>query len=281
VVSLATKRSAALYLEATYGVSERRACGVLVLPRSSKRRQPGQTAQVVLVARIHTLSERYPRFGYRKIYALLKAEQWRVSREMVRRIRKQEGLQVRKKARKRHPVGVSTTTPAHAEYPNDVWSYDVVHDETTDGRRLKCLTVLDEYTRECLAIRCARSITASEVVRVLEDLCSRRGTPKCLKSDNGAEFVAKQVTCWLSAHSVQTHFIEPGSPWQNGHNESFNGVLRDGCLDRWLFPSVQEARRITNRWREEYNHERPHGALNGMTPAAFAAQLASQRGKVA
>jgi putative transposase len=281
VVSLAAKRHAARYLEESYGVSERRACGVLALPRSSKRRQPGHTEQVVVVARIHTLSTRYPRFGYRKGYTLLKAEQWHVSRETVRRIRKREGLQVVRKVRKRRPVGVSTTAPIRAERPNHVWSYDIVHDETTDGRRLKCLTVLDEHTRECLAISCARSITAGDVVRVLQHLCSQRGTPGCLKSDNGAEFVAKQVTSWLSNSWVQTHFIEPGSPWQNGHNESLNAVFRDGCLDRWLFASVQEARCIIDQWRAEYNHERPHGALNGMTPAAFAAQLSSQREEVA
>ena len=127
----------------------------------------------------------------------------------------------------------------------------------------------------------ARSLPASEVVRVLEGLCSPRGTPKGLKRDNGVEFVAKQVTCWRSDHGVQTQFIAPGSPWQNGHNESFKGVFRDGCLDRWLFPSVQEARRLIPRWREEYHHERPHGALNGMTPVAFAAHLASHREQVA
>ena len=152
MVSLAAKRAAAAYLEQTHGVSERRACRVLSLHRSTKRRQPGQAKQVELVARIHALSERYPRFGYRKIFALLKAEQWPVSRETVRRLRKCEGLQVVKKARKRRPGGPSTTTPTRAAYPNHVWSYDFVHDETTDGRRLKCLTVLDEYTREGLTI---------------------------------------------------------------------------------------------------------------------------------
>jgi putative transposase len=280
-VSLAAKRSAAQYLETAYSVSERRVCRVLVLARSSRRRQPGQAARGGLVACIHTLSGRYPRWGYRKIYARLKAEQWAVSRATVRRIRRREGLQVVKRGRKRRPLSRSTTTPTRAAHRNHVWSYDIVHDETTDGRRLKCLTVLDEYTRECVAIHCARSITAGEVVRVLHRLCSQRGTPKCLKSDNGAEFVAKQVTGWLSEQGIHTRFIAPGSPWQNGHNESFNAVFRDGCLDRWLFASIREARRIIHQWREEYNHERPHGALSGMTPAAFAAHLASQRGRAA
>lgn len=281
MVSLAAKRQVAAYLEQTHRVSERRACQVLVLHRSTKRRQSGQEQQTALRARIHALSERYPRFGYRKIFALLKAEQWAVSRETVRRLRKCAGLQVIKKARKRRPVGVSTTTPTRAEYPNHVWSYDFVHDETTDGRRLKCLTVLDEYTRESVAIHCARSITAGDVVQVLQWLCTYRGAPVYVKSDNGPEFMAQRVTSWLGEQHVETHFIAPGSPWQNGHNESFNGVFRDGCLNRWLFSSVQEARRIINHWREEYNHERPHGALQGLTPVAFAARYHASLAPVA
>jgi transposase InsO family protein len=147
-----------------------------------------------------------------------------------------------------------------------------VHDETSDGRRLKCLTVLDEYTREGLTIYCARSITAQDVVHVLQRLFAQRGTPGYVTSDNGPEFMAPQVTTWLREPHVETHVIDPGSPWQKGQNERFNGVFRDGCLDRWLFASVQEARRIINNWLEEYNHERPHGALEGLTPSAFAAQ---------
>jgi hypothetical protein len=144
--------------------------------RSTKRRQLGSAAQGALVARIHALSERYPRFGYRKIFVLLKGKQWAVSRETVRRLRQREGLQVVKKARKRRPLGTSTAVPTRALYPNHVWSYDFVHDETTDGRRLKCLVVLDEYTHEGLTIACARSITAGDVVHVLQRLFAHRGT---------------------------------------------------------------------------------------------------------
>ena len=254
----------------------------MALHRSTKRRQSGARDQVELVQHIHTLSEQYPRFGYRKIYHLLKAERWRVNRETVRRLRKQEGLQVIKQEHKRRPVGTSTTTPTQAAHPNHVWSYDFVHDETTDGRRLKCLTVLDEYTREGLAIDCARSLTSGDVVQVLQRLCAQRGAPVYIKSDNGPEFIAQRVTAWLRTQRVDTHFIAPGSPWQNGHNESFNGVFRDGCLNRWLFTSVSEARRIITHWLEEYNSVRPHGALNGLTPRAFAAQCSHQSlGKVA
>ena len=225
-----------------------------------------------MIARIHTLSERYPRLGYRKLYHLRQAAQWGVNRETGRRIRQHEGRQVIKKEPKRRPRGASTTTPTRAAYPHHVWSYDFVHDETTDGRRLQCLTVLDEYTREGLTIHCARSMTAGDVGHVLQRVFAQRGAPVSMKSDNGPEFIAQRVTLWLHARHVETHFIDPGSPWQNGHNESLNGVLRDGCLNRWLFASVQEARRIITNWLEEYNHERPHGALDGPTPQAFAAQ---------
>ena len=265
-----------MYLQQTYHVSERRACCVLALHRSTQRRQSGSRDQVEWIQRIHTLSERYPRFGSRKLYHLLQAEGWGVNRETVRRIRKHEGLQVIKRAPQRRPVGERTTTPTRAASPNHVWSYDFVHDETTDGRRLKCLTVLDEYTREGLTIHCARSITAEDVVQVLQRLFVQRGAPEYIKSDNGPEFLAQRVTTWLRGQRVDTPLIDPGSPWQNGHNESFNGVFRDGCLDRWLFTSVQEARRIITNWLEEYNHERPHGALDGLTPRACAAQCSSQ-----
>jgi transposase InsO family protein len=188
-----------------------------------------------LLTRLHALSAQYPRCGYRKIYALLKGEQWPVSRETVRRLQKCEGLQVVKKTRKRRPVGMSTATPTRAAHPNHVWSDDFVHDETTDGRRLQCLTVLDAYTRAGVLIHCARSITADDVVQVLQRLFAQPGAPVYMKSDNGPEFIAQRVTTWLREQQVETHCIAPGRPWQNGQNESFNGVFRDGCLDRWLF----------------------------------------------
>jgi len=157
-----------------------------------------------------------------------------------------------------------------------VWSDDFVHDQTTDGRRLKCLTVLDVYTREGLTIHGARSMTAEDVGQVLQRLVAQRGAPVYVKSDHGPECIAQRGTTWLREQHVDTPCIAPGSPWQNGQNESFNGVFRDGCLHRWLFTSVQEARRIIPQWLEEYNHERPHGALDGLTPRAFAMQCSSQ-----
>jgi transposase InsO family protein len=225
-----------------------------------------------LVARIQALSERYPRFGYRKLFALLKGEQWAGSRETGRRLRQREGLQGVTNARQRRPLGQRTTVPPRALYPNHVWSDDCVHEETTDGRRLKCLPGLDAYTREALTIACARSLTAGDGVHGLLRLFAQRGAPADVHRDNGPEFMAQQGTTWLRAPHVDPHFIAPGRPWQHGHHESLNGVLRDGCRHRWRFASVQEARRIINNWREEYHYERPHGALDGLTPKAFATQ---------
>jgi transposase InsO family protein len=159
-----------------------------------------------------------------------------------------------------------------AEYPNHVWSYDLVHDTTADGRTLKCLTIIDEYTREGLEIYSARSITSGDVIRVLEGLFMRHGSPVCLRSDNGPELVAKKLRQWLKEKGVGTHYIDPGSPWQNAYNESFNGIFRDGCLNRWIFTSVREARQVIAQWLEEYNTVRPHGSLRGKTPAVYAEQ---------
>ena len=273
MVSLAAKRHVASYLQGKYPVSERRACRVLDLPRSTKRRTPGSLEETALVTRIHELSAEYPRFGYRKIFEKLIREGVRVGRERVRLIRKREGLQVPQKQRKRCRAGQSTTDEHRALYPNHVWSYDFVADQTADGRRLRFLTVIDEYTREALRIECARFLNSHDVIRVLEELVESWGTPAIIKSDNGPELVAQRVQDWLSDRGIDTRYIDPGSPWQNGHNESFNSVFRDGCLNRWIFSSVREARLIVESWRIEYNIERPHGALGGETPAAYAAGL--------
>jgi len=195
----------------------------------------------------------------------------RVGREIVRLIRKRKGLQVQKKQQKKRPLGTSTAALQNAQYPNHVGSYDFVFDQTSDGRTLKHLTVVDEFTHEGLMIEVQRSITSSTVIQCLDFLFDVYGTPTCIKSDNGPEFVAKRVQTWLKEKQIDVHCIDPGSPWQNGHGESFNGVFRDGCLNRWEFYSVAEARRVIEHWLDEYNTVRPHGSINMMTPRAFAA----------
>ena len=281
VVSLAERRRVANYLQEAYGISERHTCKVVSIPRSTKRRQSGNQKKAAMVKRIHELSNKHDRYGYRKIYDMLKAEGWAVSRETVRIIRKREGLQVAKKQRKRRSLAGSTKKCHMAEYPNHVWSYDFVHDMTADGRSLKCLTIIDEYTREGLEIYTARSITSGDVIRVLERLFIQYGSPVCLRSDNGPELVAKKLRQWLREKGVGTHYIDPGSPWQNAYNESFNGVFRDGCLDRWIFVSVREAKQVIAQWLDEYNTVRPHGSLGGKPPVTFAKQERLNRGVAA
>ena len=247
------------------------------MSRATKRFLPKANHDKELREEIHRLSMRFPRFGYRKIHDKLREDGWQVGREKVRLIRKQEGLQVIRKKKKKRLLGKSTTLLSKAEYPNHVWSYDLVSDQTACGRRFRCLTVIDEYTRFGLAIHVGRSITSGQVKKVLQCLFAQWGTPACIKSDNGPEFIAKEIQQWLKRTGVKARYIDPGSPWQNGHNESFNGVFRDGCLDRWYFYSVQEATRVISAWLEEYNTERPHGALAGVPPARYAEQCREKK----
>ncbi len=218
------------------------------------------------------LSERYSCWGYRKIHDLLRGDGIRIGRERVRLIRRREGLQILRKPPKRRVLGTTTQWVYRARYPGHVWAYDFVHDQTADGRRLKCLTVVDEFTRQGLAIRIGRSLTATDVVQILDELFHQHGRPACIRSDNGPELVATAVQQWLEDHDVDTHYIDPGSPWQNAYNESFNSIFRTTCLDRWWFHSLAEARVVADQWLDEYNTVRPHGSLRGMTPATFLQQ---------
>lgn len=174
-----------------------------------------------------------------------------------------------KKRRKRQVLGTTTQWVHRACYPNHVWSYDFIFDQTEDGRQLKCLTVVDEFTRQGLAIRIGRSLMAIDVIRTLQELFEAHGKPTCLRSDNGPELVSSKVQTWLKTNHVDTHYIEPGSPWQNAYCESFNSIFRTTCLDRFVFSSLTETRVITNHWLEEYNTIRPYASLEGSSPAQF------------
>lgn len=251
-------------------VSERRACRVLGQPRSSQRYEALRPAlDVELVRRLHELSAENPRFGYRRITALLKREGWRVNRKRVQRLWREEGLKVPQRAVKRRRLGEAgngcqrrVATVAH-----EVWALDLVMDATADGRRLKILTVIDEASRYALSINVSRSLTAAGVMRELERLMTIHGPPGFIRSDNGPEFIADAARGFLAASGVRTLFIEPGSPWQNGFNESFNARLRDELLNLELFATLHEAEVLIANWRNYYNHERPHGALGYGTPA--------------
>ena len=268
-MSLAERRRCVTYLRNTYTSSERRACQVMQLNRSSYRYISEQPALDESQQRVVKLSQKYPSWGYRKIYDLMKGEGCRISRERVRLIRRQEGLQVVRKRRKRKVLGMTTQWVHRACYPNHVWGYDFVFDQTDDSRRIKCLTVVDEFTRQGLTIDIGRSMTAGDVIRSLERLFRQHGRPICLRSDNGPELVADAVQSWLKENHVDTHYIEPGSPWQNPYSESFNSIFRTTCLDRWIFSSLTEARVVIHQWLEEYNTIRPHGSLGGMNPELF------------
>jgi len=271
VVTLAEKQHAASYLEESYEVSERRACKVLSIHRNTKRAYEHKSYDCEMSDAVIELSGLEPRWGYRTVFFRMKLDGHRISRERVRLIRAREGLQVRKKQHKKRYPG-PTGGLLKAEYPNHVWTYDFVMDRTMDGRRLKCLTVADEFTRLGLAIEVGRSMTAGDVQRVLDLLFAIRGRPEHLRSDNGPEFIAKGLRDWLKREHVDTHYIEPGSPWQNGYGESFNSIFRDDCLNRWEFYTVKESKLIARHWLTKYNDYRPHGSLKGITPNMFLEQ---------
>jgi putative transposase len=272
VVSLPERRRCVTLLVNQYEVSERHACQAMQLNRSSYRYEGKQEERDSRYQRVIKLSGLYPYWGYRKIYELMRSEKQPISRERVRLIRRKEGLQVLKKRRKRKALGQSTQWVNKAQFPGHVWSYDFVFDQTQDARQVKSLTVVDEFTREALTIEVARSLTAGDVIRVLDRLFKKYGRPLCIRSDNGPELVASKVQQWLKEKHVNTHYITPGSPWENAYVESFNSIYRTTCLDRWLFASLAEARVIINQWREEYNTVRPHGSLDGKTPSEFKRQ---------
>jgi transposase InsO family protein len=255
-------------------VSERRACNALKQPRSTQRyRAVRRDDDEALVKRMLALVGEHPRYGYRRIGALLHGEGFRVNRKRVYRLWRREGLKVPKKQRKHRRLGTSANgcVRRRAEHMNHVWSYDFVMDQTIDSRPLKLLPIVDEYTRECLSIDVERSLTASAVIETLRQLFAVRGAPQFIRSDNGPEFVARAVRDWLAASGVDTLYIEPGSPWENAYSESFNSRFRDELLDRELFVDLRESRVVVEDYRLDYNHVRPHSALGYQTPAAFAA----------
>jgi transposase InsO family protein len=225
--------------------------------------------EAALTARIIELAKEYGRYGYRRITALLIREGWQVNHKRVERIWRQEGLKVPQKQPKRGRLWLNdgSCIRLRPERRNHVWAYDFVFDRTHNGRALKLLTIVDEYTRECLAIETARRLTSRDVLRVLARLMLRHGVPAHIRSDNGPEFVAKAVREWLERLEVETLFIEPGSPWENGYIESFNGKLRDELLNGEIFYTVREARVLIGMWQREYNQIRPHSSLGYRPPA--------------
>jgi len=243
---------------------------VLKQARNTQRRSHEiSDEEARLVADITALATRYGRYGYRRITALLNKQSWQVNHKRVERIWRQEGLKVPKKQPKRGRLWFNdgSCIRLRPEYKDHVWSYDFVIARTADGRAFRMLNLIDEYTRECLAILVDRRITSDDVIDQLFNLFVLRGIPEHIRSDNGPEFTAKAIRNWLTKLGVKTLFIEPGSPWENGYIESFNGKLRDELLNREIFMTLIEAKVLIEQWRQEYNQVRPHSSLGYKPPA--------------
>ena len=253
-----------------FSVSERFACKVLGQHRSTQRKKPqSRPDEEALTTDIISLASRYGRYGYRRITAMLRSEGWTVNAKRVERIWRREGLKVPQKQPKRCRLWLNdgSCIRLRPEHPNHVWSYDFVEGRTHNGRKFRMLNIIDEFTRECLAIRIDRKLNSTDVIDALSDLFILRGVPGHVRSDNGPEFIAKAVREWIAAVGAKTAFIEPGSPWENGYCESFNSKLRDELLNSEIFYSLAEAKVIIEAWRRYYNTERPHSSLGYKPPA--------------
>ena len=258
------------HVVAKHGISERLACRALGQHRSTQRKKPTRPDdEAALTADITALAIQYGRYGYRRITAMLRHKGWRVNAKRVARIWRREGLKVPSKQPKRGRLWLNdgSCVRLRPEYPNHVWSYDFVEERTHDGRKYRMLNIIDEFSRECLAIRINRQLKATDVIDALSDLFILRGIPTHIRSDNGPEFIAHDLRNWLSAVGAKTAYIMPGSPWENGYCESFNSKLRDELLNGEIFYTLKEAKIIIEGWRRHYNTIRPHSSLRYQPPA--------------
>jgi putative transposase len=263
------RRRVVQQVAAAAGVSERRAIRYTGFPRSTIRYKSLKDPQEELRARIKELAAQRPRWGYRQIHTLLKREGWVVNRKRVQRLYREEGLAVRKKGKRRR-----SEAPRPVRQPlgraNQRWSMDFVSDTLSNGQRFRCLTIIDEFSRECLAIYVARSIPSVRVIEVLERLGADRGLPEIIMTDNGSEFTSRAFDAWAYSRGIRIDHIQPGKPVQNCFIESFNGTFRDECLNLHWFLSLKDAEQEIETWRVDYNQERPHSSLGRLTPAEFA-----------
>ena len=272
MVTVAARREVVEFIK-TRNISERRGCRLISLNRKSCRYENRQRANCDLIKRLGELAIEHPRFGYRRIHALLKREDFKVNLKCVYRLWKQQNLSLPKKRPCKPRAKATVGIIPKAEKPNQVWTYDFVFDQSLSGKSLKMLTLIDEFTRECLAVEVGISMTSERVRKILQRVCADKGSPELMRSDNGSEFIGKAVNEWLAKNGIKPIFIEPGKPWQNGKGESFNGKLRDECLSREWFSSVKEAQVIIEKWRKFYNAERPHSSLGYLTPLEFKSKM--------
>jgi putative transposase len=272
-VKPAQQRAAVCFFRAGFRVSERRACRVAGVPRSTCRYRSAARDQTALRVRLRDLAASRVRYGYRRLHILLRREGWRVNHKRVYRLYREEGLSIRTKRRKKRVSGPRVLPPP-AQRPQERWSLDFLTDGLADGRRFRVLTIVDNVSRVSPAIEVGHSLTGERVVAVLERLKRTAGTPERIAIDNGPEFISKALDAWAYQNGVQLEFSRPGKPTDNAFVESFNGRFRDECLDQHWFASVEEVRQTVEAWRIDYNTERPHRALGQQTPAAWAAAWA-------
>lgn len=273
-MSPASRRASAKEVVGAGLCTGRQACRVLGLSRSTywyRGRQPSD-GQQRMIKRMVELSAKHPRYGYRRIAALLRQEGWLVGKRHIQRMRRQQGLRVPPRRRKIVRRGLSTGLPTKASHRGHVWTWDFIADATVRGGALRMLTILDEHTRECHVLRVDRSLRSGDVLAWLKKAIEEHGAPEYLRSDNGSEFIAKEVQHWLARSEIKTIYIDPGSPWQNGFVESFHGRFRDECLNREQLWTLTEARVVIEDFRREYNQLRPHSKLGYQSPATYAAQ---------
>ncbi len=276
-MSPARRRACVEHVVRELGVSERKACAVLGQHRSTQRKAPrGSDDEAALTADIVDLAKQYGRYGYRRITALLRDAGWPVNRKRVERIWRREGLKVpqRQPRRGRLWLADGSCIRLRPEHATHVWAYDFVGDRTREGRKIRMLCVVDEYTREALAIRVARKLSSTDVIDVLADLFVGRGVPVHIRSDQGPEFIADTVKAWITGVGAKTAYIEKASPWENGYVESFNGKLRDELLNGEAFNTLREAQVLIEGWRQHYNRVRPHSSLGYRPPAPEAVPMA-------
>jgi putative transposase len=266
------KRREVIMVVETFGVSQRRACRVIGQPRSTQRSVPPKSDAVEqrLRARLRAISKKHTRWGYRRATALLRREGWDVNKKRIQRLWRDEGLRVQRQCRKRRRgPSAQDGTLRRAIMPNEVWAIDFEHDSTSDGRQIRLANVVDEFSREALAMRVGRSCDADQLVEILDQLKQQRGAPKFVRMDNGPELIAHGLRDWCRFNSTGTLYIEPGSPWENPFVESFNGRVRDELLNVEEFTTLTEAQVIIEDWRIEYNSYRPHSSLGMLTPIEF------------
>jgi putative transposase len=278
MVTPAAHREAAEYLQATYEMSQRRACRVIDTDRTSVRYQATRPDDAALRERLKALAQERRRFGYRRLHVLLRREGQLVNRKRVQRIYREERLTVRRRGGRKRAMG----TRRPIEIPlaaNQRWSLDFVSDQMTEGRRFRILTVIDNCTRECLALVADTSLSGRRVARELDAIIGRRGRPDMIVSDNGTEYTSNAILGWADETGVDWHYIAPGKPQQNGFNESFNGRLRDELLNETLFRSLPHARAVLEDWRRDYNEVRPHSKLGWMTPRDYARAISGESGR--